>query len=78
MSEYWFETKNLYMNLLDRPPLKEKYLKKPSPKYIFCLIINTLKITGFPLGLFSEEEQSLEYFLEDVENKRIFLTKVVE
>ena len=78
MSEYWFETKNLYMNLLDRPPLKEKYLKKPSPKYIFCLIINTLKITGFPLGLFSEEEQSLEYFLEDVENKRIFLTKVIE
>lgn len=76
MSDYWSETKSLFENLLERPPLKEKYLKKPSPKYIFFLIINTLKITEFPLGLFTEEEQTLEYFLQNLNHKKLFFKKI--
>ena len=77
MSDYWSETLKLYSNLLDRPPLKEKHLKRPSPKYLFFLIINTLKITGFPAGLFTEEEETLEHFLENNDNKIIFFTKII-
>ena len=76
--DYWSETISLFSNLLDRPPLKEKHLKRPSPKYLFFLIINTLKITDFPNGLFTEEEQTLEYFLKDRENKIIFFKKIIE
>ena len=77
MSDFWSETKSLYETLLDRPPLTEKHLKKPSPKFIFFLIINTLKITEFPLGLFTEEEQTLEYFLKNSDNKTIFFKKII-
>ena len=77
MSDYWSETKLLYENILERPPLTEKHLKRPSPKFIFFLIINTLKITEFPLGLFTEEEQTLEHFLENSENKIKFFKKII-
>ena len=78
MSDYWSETISLFSNLLSKPPLTEKHLKRPSPKYLFFLIINTLKITDFPLGLFTEQEQTLEYFLKDRDNKIIFFKKIIE
>ena len=77
-NDYWSETISLFSKILDRPPLKEKHLKRPSPKYLFFLIINTLKITDFPNGLFTEEEQTLEYFLEDRDNRIIFFKKIIE
>ena len=69
MSDYWSETISLFSNLLSKPPLKEKHLKRPSPKYLFFLIINTLKITDFPLGLFTEKDR---------DNKIIFFKKIIE
>ena len=77
MSDNWVETKLLYIKILERPPLDEKHLKRPSPKYLFFLIINTLKITGFPYSLFTEQEVTLEHFLKTRENKILFFTKII-
>ena len=59
MENNWKETQQLFSKLITKPPLDKKYLQKPSPSYIFEIIINTLKKTRFPNGLFTEEEKKL-------------------
>ena len=54
----------------------EKYLKRPPPKYIFTLVINTMKKTGFPRGLFTQEEEKVDYFSADINHKRAFFNKL--
>ena len=77
-SEYWKETKKLFSNIIEKPPLEEKFLKRPPPKYIFNLIINTMRKTGFPKGLFTLEEENVKYFLSDINHKKQFLNKVID
>ena len=71
------KTQMLFSKLVSSPPLIEKYLKRPSPRYIFTLVINTFKKAGFPRGLFTPEEGKEEYFSSDVKHKRAFLGKVI-
>lgn len=61
-SECWQKTQELFSKIISAPPLVEKYLKRPSPKYIFHLVINTMNKTGFPEGLFTDEEKPLNIF----------------
>ena len=37
-----------------------------------------MKKTGFPNGLYTEQEKNLEYFKANIENKAQFMKKVVE
>ena len=78
MSQPWQKTQSLFSKLITYPPLVEKYLKRPAPKYIFTLVINTMKKTGFPKGLFTREEQDIEYFSADVNHKRAFFNKLID
>ena len=78
MSQIWKKTQSLFSNLITSPPLKEIYLKKPSPIYIFSIIINTMKRTGFPKGLFLPEEEDRKYFSSDINQQKIFLSKVID
>ena len=48
MSDYWKKTGEMFEKLIDKPKMHEKYLKKPPPKYIYQIVINTMKKTGFP------------------------------
>jgi len=50
--------------------MQEKFLKKPPPRYVYDMIISTMGVTGFPKGLFTEEEITAKYFDEVY---RIFL-----
>ena len=77
-SEYWKNTQKLFSTILIFTPLLEKYLKRPSPKYIFALVINTMQKTGFPKGLFTLKEENIEYFMADLNHKKEFLKKVID
>ena len=76
MSQPWQKTQSLFSKLITSPPLVEKYLKRPPPKYIFTLVINTMKKTGFPKGLFTKEEANVDYFSADINHKRAFFNKL--
>ena len=78
MEVSWQKTKSLFTQIIKEPPLKEKFLKRPSPKYIFELVMNTMKSTGFPKGLFTIEEQSIDYFMANVDHKRAFFRKLID
>ena len=76
--DYWSETLQKYSTLIDNLQIKEKYFQKPAPSYIFHLVMNTLKKTGFPNGLFSEKQKSFEYFKRNLEHKKKILGKITE
>jgi len=76
--ESWKKTQTLFSQIISAPPLLEKYLKRPPPKYIFSLVINTMNKTGFPKGLFTPEEEKMEYFKSDINHKIQFFTKLID
>ena len=78
MSQYWQKTQALFSKIIAEPPLTEKYLKRSPPKFIFLLIKNTMEKTGFPKGLFTPEEETIEYFSADIENKKSIITKAID
>lgn len=74
----WKETGKMYSTLITKPKMTEKLLKKPPPKYIYDIIINTMKITEFPKGLFTELELEHNYFKSDAHHKLDFLQKAID
>jgi hypothetical protein len=42
--------------------MQEKFLIKPPPRYIFDMLMSTCQKTGYPAGLFSDEEMDAKYF----------------
>ena len=48
MSDYRSETWKMFTPLIQKPKMAEQLLKKPPPKYIYDIILNTMKVSGFP------------------------------
>jgi len=44
--------------------MTEKFLSKPPPRYVFDIIMNTMNATGFPKGVFTEDETNVKFFEE--------------
>ena len=78
MSDYWSETGKMFGSLIEKPKMTEKLLKKPPPKYIYDIILNTMKKTGFPKGLFTAEEEDHKYFEADAHHKLDILQKAID
>ena len=78
MSDYWSETGKLFSSLIQKPKMTEKLLKKPPPKYIYDIILNTMSKTGFPKGLFTAEEEDHKYFESDAHHKLDILQKAID
>ena len=78
MSDYWSETGKMFGSLIEKPKMTEKLLKKPPPKYIYDIILNTMKKTGFPKGLFNAEEEDHKYFEADAHHKLDILQKAID
>jgi len=76
--EYWKETAELFSKLIEKPKMTEKFLKKPPPRYVFDMIVNTMKATGFPKGLFSDEEINVKHFESDKNNRLDFFQKTID
>ena len=78
MADYWSETGKMFGSLIEKPKMTEKLLKKPPPKYIYDIILNTMKKTGFPKGLFTAEEEDHKYFESDAHHKLDILQKAID
>lgn len=78
MADYWIETKKLFSSLIIKPLMTEKLLKKPPPKYIYDIVLNTMEKTNYPKGLLTEQEMTEKYFMDDAHHKYIILDKVIK
>ena len=78
MSDYWSKTGELFGKLIEKPKMHEKLLKKPPPKYIYDIVMNTMKKTGFPKGIFTPQEEDPKYFEKDARHKLDILQKVID
>ena len=54
----------LFSKLIEKPKMQEKLLRKPSPRYVYDILMATMAVTGFPRGLYSEEETNPKFFDE--------------
>lgn len=54
MGDFWKPTAEMYSSLLSKPKMAEQLLKKPPFKYLFDIITETTKATGFGKGLLTE------------------------
>lgn len=78
MDDNWKRTGELFKSLIEKPKMSEKLLKKPPPKYIYDIVMNTMKVTKFPNGLFTDEELDPKFFEADARNKIEILQKVID
>lgn len=78
MEDYWKKTEELFKSLIEKPKMSEKLLKKPPPKYIYDIVMNTMKATKFPNGLFTDEELDPKFFEADARNKIEILQKIID
>ena len=77
MGDYWKNTADMFSSLFEKPKMSEKLLCKPPFKYIFDIITETTKTTGFAQGLFSEEESNSTYY-QTKKQKKTFLKKTID
>lgn len=61
-NDFWKPTAELFGALIDKPKMQEKFLVKPPPRYVYDMIMSTMKKTGFPKGLYTEDEMNVKYF----------------
>jgi TRAF3-interacting protein 1 len=70
MGDFWKPTAEMFESLFEKPKMSEKLLSKPPFKYIFDIVIETMKVkiyliikvTGFAQGLYSSEELDPNYY----------------
>ena len=54
--EYIGVTQEILQSIITKPKLLDKYLRKPPFRFIHDIVMNTMKATGFPEGLFQDNE----------------------
>lgn len=77
MSDFWKPTAELFTALIEKPKMTEKLLQKPPFKYLFDIIAETTKKTGFANGLYSGQELNAE-FHSDKDKKIVYLQKIIK
>ncbi|CAK57362.1 unnamed protein product (macronuclear) [Paramecium tetraurelia] len=85
MADFWKPTADLYSALFEKPKMSQKLLEKPPFKYIFDIIMETTKQTGFkfkfPLGyakgLYTTDELDGNSY-DNKDKKLMFLQKIID
>ncbi|CAD8212506.1 unnamed protein product [Paramecium octaurelia] len=77
MADFWKPTADLYSALFEKPKMSQKLLEKPPFKYIFDIIMETTKQTGYGKGLYTGDE--LDGNTYDNKDKKLqFLQKIID
>lgn len=71
------KTQEILGGVIKKPPLTEKSLKKPPFRFLYDIITNIIKSTGFYKGLYTPAELQGEN-VKDRETKILFLQKAVD
>ncbi|GFT03736.1 TRAF3-interacting protein 1 [Nephila pilipes] len=71
------KTQEILGGVIRKPPLSEKSLKKPPFRFLYDIITNVLKTSGFYKGLYTPAELQSEN-VKDREAKILFLQKAVD
>ena len=77
MGDFWKPTAEMYSSLFQKPKMAEPLLKKPPFKYLFDIITETTKVTGFGKDLLTEEETNPDFY-ESRERKIAYLQKFID
>ena len=64
MGEYWKPTADMFESIIDRPKMTKKLLQKPPFKYLFDIVSETTKKTGFANGLYTGPETNADHFAD--------------
>ena len=62
--KFYFIQAEQFGSLIEKPKMQEKFLKKPPPRYVYDMIMSTMAATGFPKGLFTDDETNPKFFDE--------------
>ncbi|GFU21276.1 TRAF3-interacting protein 1 [Trichonephila clavipes] len=71
------KTQEILGGVIKKPPLTEKSLKKPPFRFLFDIITNIIKTTGFYKGLYTPTELQSDN-VKDRETKILFLQKAID
>ena len=77
MEDFWQETAAMFSSLISKPKMTEKLLKKPPFRFIHDTIMATMGATGYPQGLYTEQELDSKT-VSDKESKIVFLQKTID
>jgi len=84
MGDFWKPTADMFGGLIEKPRMTEKLLLKPPFKYIFDIIMETIKKTGcgngkthHNIGIFNGQEQNADFY-SDRDKKIGYLAKVIK
>ncbi|KAF7640373.1 hypothetical protein Mgra_00000195 [Meloidogyne graminicola] len=72
------KTRALFVPLIQRPTLTDQLLNRPPFKFLHDIVQEVLKTTGYPSGLFTEDELDSSKASSSRENKIIFLQKLID
>lgn len=75
--DYVARTKEIFKDLIKRPKLSDKHLSRPPFRFIHDIVTNTLKSSGFPKGLFDENELNSKA-IKDKDAKVAWLEKLIK
>eukprot|EP01084_Bolivina_argentea_P229733 387669_1 len=75
--EYIGTTQEIFQDVITKPKLLDKYLRRPPFRFIHDIIINTMNVTGFPEGLFEGNELNGK-LIKDKHDKISWLNKLIQ
>ncbi|KAM3134153.1 hypothetical protein pb186bvf_013774 [Paramecium bursaria] len=76
MGDFWEPTAQMFGSLFQKPKMSQKLLEKPPFKYVYDIILETQKVTGYGKGLYTAEELDGNY--DNKEKKLVFLQKIID
>lgn len=71
-------TRTLFAPLIQRPTLTDQLLQRPPFKFLHDIVRETLQATGFPSGLFTDDELDSTKAGASRDNKVAFLQKLID
>lgn len=78
MDDLFEKTARLYQTKIGKPNVTAKLLQKPPFRFLHDVVMGLMQATGYPQGIFTVNECKSAYVVESLENKILFLSKIIQ